>query len=47
MFCGQTVLCKSEEDALKHMESCANLQEQLCDPAQFTIPKSLQEELKK
>jgi len=46
MFCGQRVVCRSEADAMAHMEACANLQEQLQDPAQFTIPQALQEELK-
>lgn len=42
MFCGEEMLLTSEEEAIKHMETCLPLQEQLNDTThQFTLPESL------
>jgi len=43
MFCGETVIMASEEDAQQHMRDCPALQEQLSSPDQFTIPKHLRD----
>ena len=42
MFCGETKVYNSEEEAIRHMEVCTMLQEQLDDSeSQFTLPKDL------
>jgi hypothetical protein len=44
MFCGENIIMTCESDAVKHMETCVALQEQLGKPEeQFTIPKALRE----
>ena len=41
MFCGDTVVMQSEDDAHRHMAECPALQEQLNSTEKFTIPKVL------
>lgn len=42
MFCGESLLLGSEEEAIAHMEVCPCLQEQLDDTDhQFTLPTSM------
>ena len=42
MFCGSELVISSEEEAIKHMEVCPALQEQLNDVTnQFTLPESM------
>ena len=43
MFCGDTVVMQTEEDAHRHMTACPALQEQLNSSDQFTIPKVLRD----
>jgi hypothetical protein len=40
MFCGDNIVCASEEEAVDHMARCSALQEQLQSKEQFTVPKS-------
>ena len=39
MFCGDLIVCKSEDDAISHMQTCPALGEQLAGKQQFTLPK--------
>merc|ERR1711998_607949 len=39
MFCGELIVCKSEDEAIIHMQTCPALGEQLAGKQQFTIPK--------
>jgi hypothetical protein len=42
MFCGESMVLGSEEEAIAHMEVCPSLQEQLNDTEnQFTLPSSM------
>lgn len=45
MFCGETLLLASEEEAIAHMTECCHLQEQLASKDQFTIPSALKEKV--
>jgi hypothetical protein len=47
MFCGDEMILSSEEEAIDHMKVCPALQEQLDSKEQFTIPKVLQQKMKK
>ena len=38
MFCGELILCESEGDAVKHLETCRSLGQQLASKEQFTVP---------
>ena len=41
MFCGSMIVATAQEDTVAHLEVCPALQEQLDDPRQFTLPKSM------
>ena len=43
MFCGESIVMRTEEDGHKHMMECPALQEQLNSSDQFTIPKVLRD----
>jgi hypothetical protein len=47
MFCGETLILASEDEAILHMKVCPALQEQLNSPDQFTVPKCIQKDSKK
>lgn len=47
MFCGDEMALGSEEEAIRHMEVCPALQEQLSSKEQFTVPKIVKEQMKK
>jgi len=46
MFCGEEMLLGSEDEAIKHMNICIALQEQLSSSQQFTIPTTIQNKMK-
>jgi len=46
MFCGESLVLTSEEDAVDHMRVCIALQEQLNGKEQFIIPTFLKEKIK-
>lgn len=46
MFCGEEMLLDSEDEAIKHMNICIALQEQLSSSQQFTIPTTIQNKMK-
>ena len=46
MFCGEEMLLGSEDEAIKHMNTCIALQEQLSSSQQFTIPTTIQNKMK-
>eukprot|EP00658_Telonema_sp_P-2_P040481 TRINITY_DN2894_c0_g1_i1.p1 TRINITY_DN2894_c0_g1~~TRINITY_DN2894_c0_g1_i1.p1 ORF type:complete len:123 (+),score=21.78 TRINITY_DN2894_c0_g1_i1:176-544(+) len=37
-FCGESQVFESEEDCVKHLETCSALQQQLSSKEQFTVP---------
>ncbi len=41
MFCGETHVFHSEEEAVGHLRVCVALNEQLSSPDQFTVPQSI------
>lgn len=41
MFCGQSLLLASEDEAVSHMRDCPGLQHQLSGSEQFTLPPEL------
>lgn len=44
MFCGNVIVASSEDDAIRHMEVCSALQEQLnASKEQFTIPSEFRD----
>jgi hypothetical protein len=43
MFCGEEIQVGSEDEAVRHLEQCSALQEQLDSKDQFTIPSVLRE----
>jgi MYND finger len=45
MFCGEELNLSSEDEAVKHMEVCDALQEQLNSKDQFTIPSRLRSKI--
>lgn len=45
MFCGESLLLNSEDEAVNHMEVCPALQEQLDSKKQFHIPSMVQKKL--
>ena len=45
MFCGEEMLLGSEDEAIKHMNICIALQEQLSSSNQFTIPTTIQNKM--
>jgi hypothetical protein len=46
MFCGAELLVSSEDEAVKHLEDCPALQEQLNSKAQFTVPSMVKQQMK-
>lgn len=47
MFCGETLILSSEDEAVDHMRVCPALQEQLQSKDQFTVPSMIKEKMKK
>ncbi len=45
MFCGESLMLESEEEAMNHMMECCALQEQLASKDQFTIPSMFKERI--
>lgn len=39
MFCGQTLLLGSEDEAINHMQECEALHKQLSSQSEFELPK--------
>jgi MYND finger len=45
MFCGEELILGSEDEAVKHLEVCDALQEQLNSNEQFTVPSRLRSKI--